>query len=358
MLHDFHFNQITAPLLDWYRSHARILPWREHITPYRVWISEIMLQQTRVEAVKPYFERFISALPTIRDLAACSEDQLLKLWEGLGYYNRARNLQTAAREIMGKYGGDLPADYDKLLSLKGIGHYTAGAIGSIAFGIPMPAVDGNVLRVIMRVCADDSDIAKQSVKKDVEQMLQQIIPPDCAADFNQALMELGAVVCLPNGAPECTKCPWESFCETRKSDIWDKIPYKTRAKQRRIEKYTILIISDGEKIVLRKRPSRGLLAGMYEFPNLEGHLNQEESLKCIRQMDLQPLHIRKLTDAKHIFSHVEWHMIGYMIRVDSLTIDKSGMLFVTIRDARENYPIPSAFAAYRQYLTDRDAQSP
>ncbi len=351
MIHDFDFNLITDPLLSWYSGHARVLPWRESVTPYRVWVSEIMLQQTRVEAVKPYFERFMAALPTIKDLAECREDRLLKLWEGLGYYNRVRNLQSAAREIMEKYGGQLPADYKKLLSLKGIGHYTAGAVSSIAFGIPMPAVDGNVLRVIMRVCADDSDIAKQSVKTEVEHTLQQIMPADRAADFNQALMELGATVCLPNGEPKCGECPWHSFCEARKQNLWSQLPRKTKAGPRRIEKRTVLLIRDGEKIVLHKRPGRGLLAGMYEFPNPEGHMSQEEALQEVRRMHLHPLQISRLTDARHIFSHVEWHMTGYMIRVDSLTREESGMLFVDIGDARASYPIPSAFAAYTKYLT-------
>ena len=354
MLHDFDFTQITAPLLSWYSGHARVLPWREQVTPYRVWVSEIMLQQTRVEAVKPYFERFMAALPAIEDLAGCREDRLLKLWEGLGYYNRVRNLQAAAVEIMEKYDGELPADYEKLLSLKGIGHYTAGAISSIAYGIPVPAVDGNVLRVILRVCADDSDIARRSVKTQVEHTLQKIIPHDRASAFNQALMELGATVCLPNGEPRCSECPWISFCEARKQDLWSLLPRKSKAKKRRVEQRTVLLIWDGEKIVLHRRPGRGLLAGLYEFPNPEGRLSEEEALAEVRRMKLQPLHIRTLTNAKHIFSHVEWHMTGYMIRVDSLTREASDLLFVEIAEIRNRYPIPSAFAAYRNYLDALD----
>ena len=247
MLQDFDFSKITEPLLAWYAGHARILPWREQITPYRVWVSEIMLQQTRVEAVKPYFERFMAALPSIKDLAVCPEDRLLKLWEGLGYYNRVRNLQAAAREVMETYHGELPADYGKLLSLKGIGRYTAGAICSIAYGIPAPAVDGNVLRVIMRVCADDSDIMKQSVKNRVEQTLLPVIPPDRAAAFTQALMELGATVCLPTGEPRCPECPWASFCEAKKQGIADRLPRKSKTAKRRIEDHTVLLIRDGGK---------------------------------------------------------------------------------------------------------------
>lgn len=355
-LENFDLNQIIEPLLEWFASHARVLPWREHVTPYRVWVSEIMLQQTRVEAVKPYFERFMSALPTIRDLAECEEERLLKLWEGLGYYNRVRNLQIAAQTVADKYGGELPADYDKILALKGIGHYTAGAISSIAFGIPMPAVDGNVLRVIMRVSADDSDIMSQAVKTRVEKALEEIIPAGRAADFNQALMELGATVCLPNGTPQCEVCPWNAFCEAKRLDIRNQLPVKKKAKARRLEDRTVLIIRDGDRIVLNKRPKRGLLAGLYEFPNVEGHLSEEEALKVVEHMDLQPLHIQKLEHAKHIFSHIEWHMIGYMIRVDSLSLEETngdagqGNLFLEVRDARENYPIPAAFAAYTAYM--------
>lgn len=353
MLEDFSLEIIVEPLLSWFRGNARILPWREQPTPYRVWVSEIMLQQTRVEAVKPYFHRFITALPDIRDLAECEEERLLKLWEGLGYYNRVRNMQTAARTVMEEYQGRLPADYEELLKLKGIGHYTAGAIASIAYKIPVPAVDGNVLRVITRVTADDSDIMKQSVRTKVEETIQKIIPEDAASEFNQALMELGATVCMPNGEPQCSKCPWKEFCEANRLGNWKTIPVKSKAKPRRIEDKTVFIIRDGEKIVLHKRPKKGLLAGLYEFPNTEGHLSKEEALQWVKEQKLNPLRIQKLESAKHIFSHVEWHMTGYVVRVDELAENKSGMLFVEIKDSEENYPIPAAFNAYTKYMNIR-----
>ena len=353
MRKDFKLDQIVRPLLEWFPGHARALPWREEITPYRVWVSEIMLQQTRVEAVKPYYERFLKELPTIRDLAECGEERLLKLWEGLGYYNRVRNMQAAAQTVMAEYGGELPADYEKLLTLKGIGHYTAGAIASIAYNIPVPAVDGNVLRVIMRVTADASDIMKQSVKTEVERKLAKIIPEHAAGIFNQALMELGATVCVPNGDPLCGQCPWQEFCAARREESWRTIPVKSRAKARRTEERTILIIRDGDKIVLRERPKKGLLAGLYEFPNIPGRLSQTEALRAVREWNLHPLHISRLEDAKHIFSHVEWHMTGYMIRVDSLTRENAGLLFVETAEAEEKYPIPSAFAAYTKYMNIR-----
>lgn len=347
---EFDLNQLTEPLLAWFSAHARILPWRENPTPYRVWVSEIMLQQTRVEAVKPYFERFIGELPTIQALAECPEEKLLKLWEGLGYYNRVRNMQTAANTVVEEYGGKLPADYEELQKLKGIGHYTAGAIASIAYGIEAPAVDGNVLRVITRVTKDESDIMKQSVKTEMERRLLQVIPKGQPGAYNQALMELGATVCLPNGQPLCGECPWKEFCLAKAENIIDRIPVKSKAKPRRIEKRTVLIIRDGERFVLRKRPGKGLLAGMYEFPNEEGTLSEEKALAIVNEMGLVPVRIQKLTDAKHIFSHVEWHMTGYAIRVAALEEEKEQLLFVEAEDTKERYPIPSAFAAYTDYV--------
>ena len=305
--------QIVTPLLSWYDKHARVLPWREDTAAYRVWVSEIMLQQTRVEAVKPFFERFIKALPEA--LAEADEERLMKLWEGLGYYNRVRNMQKAARVIVSEYGGDFPADYEKLLSLPGLGHYTAGAVSSIAFGIPMPAVDGNVLRVLSRVTASYEDVLKQSVKTAMEAEVKKIIPADRAGDFNQALIEIGAIVCVPNGKAKCEICPLAFLCEAYKKGIVDELPKKKVKKERRIEDRTILILKEGDRVGIRKRPSKGLLAGLYELPGLEGHLSDEEVLAQVKAWGYAPLRILPLTGAKHIFSHVEWHMTGYALTV-------------------------------------------
>lgn len=353
-IEEYNLKDLAEPLLEWYAACARALPWREVPSPYRVWVSEIMLQQTRVEAVKPYFERFVAELPDVASLAACEEERLLKLWEGLGYYNRVRNMQTAARQVMEEYGGELPSEYEQLLQLKGIGHYTAGAVASIAYGKPVPAVDGNVLRVISRVAADDRDIMKQSVRTNMERQLLEIIPEDNAGAFNQALMELGATVCLPNGEPKCSDCPWKQLCLARKEQKITELPVKRKETRRRREERTILIIRDGEKLVLHKRPKQGLLAGMYEFPNISGFLDEKEAVACVRNMNLNPLRIEKLSDAKHIFSHVEWHMKGYMIRVEALEEDEqSNYLFAEAADFKENYPMPSAFAAYTDMLSIR-----
>lgn len=343
--------QIVKPLLSWYDGHARVLPWREDNSPYRVWVSEIMLQQTRVEAVKPFFERFLYALPDVQALADCPEDKLLKLWEGLGYYNRVRNMQKAARVITEEYGGEFPADYEKLLALPGIGHYTAGAIGSIAFGIRMPAVDGNVLRVISRVKASYEDVLKQSVKTAMEQEIQKIIPADRAGDFNQALIEIGAIVCVPNGKARCEECPLAFCCEAKKRQIVDELPKKKAKKERRLEARTVLILREGDRVAIRKRGPKGLLAGLYELPNLEGHLSEDEVLDYVRGLSLSPLRILPLEGARHIFSHVEWRMTGYAVSLEETeNMNQDGLFFIDAKETEEKYPIPAAFAAYVRYM--------
>ena len=356
MLTEFHLENLIEPLLEWFAGHARVLPWREEATPYRVWVSEIMLQQTRVEAVKPYFERFLAKLPDVQALAECPEDELLKLWEGLGYYNRVRNMQKAAIQVMGAYDGVLPADYEKLLTLKGIGSYTAGAIASIAYQIPVPAVDGNVFRVLTRVSLDDTDIMKASFRKTVEQELRTVMEGmKEPGTFNQALMELGATVCVPNGAPLCEECPWKELCMARKENRIAEFPVKSKAKARRIEQRTVFVIRDNDKVAIQKRPKKGLLAGLYELPNIEGTFTKEEALDYVKSMHLAPIRILELEPAKHIFSHIEWQMQGYMILVEEAGFSGeeqvgSDMLFVDAASSQEHYAIPSAFAAYVKYM--------
>ncbi len=340
-------DSIGEPLLAWYDRGRRILPWREEPTPYHVWVSEIMLQQTRVEAVKPYYDRFMKQLPDIASLAKAEEEVLLKLWEGLGYYNRVRNLNKAAVLIMEEYGGRMPDSYEELLKLPGIGSYTAGAIASIAYGKPVPAVDGNVLRVLARLRLDERDIMQANVKKQIEEELSYSMPRDRAGDFNQALMELGAMVCIPNGAPKCMECPWEKLCLAHKEGREQEFPVKTKKKARTIEKKTILLIRDENKAALKKRPDKGLLAGMYEFPWIEGKLTEKEVLSYLKEIGLSVLHIKPLTESKHIFTHKEWHMTGYAVRVDELAPKiENDMIYVNQKEAIEKYPIPSAFAAY------------
>lgn len=339
---------MNGPLLHWYEHHARVLPWREDPKPYRVWISEIMLQQTRVEAVKPYFERFMQELPTIQALAEVAEDRLLKLWEGLGYYNRARNLQKAAQILMKDYRGEMPSEYEELLKLPGIGSYTAGAIASIAFGTPVPAVDGNVLRVISRVLASRRDILKQATKTWMETELVQTMPADAASHFNQGLIEIGAVVCIPNGEPKCPNCPLASICLARKKDLIAEIPVKTKAKKRRIEKKTVLVVEYEDRIGLRKRPDQGLLASLYELPNVEGHLLPEELAEALALAPDMIANVKELPAAKHVFSHVEWHMIGYYVWLKKNIPD--GYLAIEKEQIFADYALPNAFHAYTKQI--------
>ena len=348
-------DKAVRPLLAWYDRGNRILPWRTDPTPYHVWLSEIMLQQTRVEAVKPYYDRFLRELPDIQSLSEAEEEQLLKLWEGLGYYNRARNLKKAAEQIVEKYDGRMPDDYEALLALPGIGSYTAGAIASIAYGKVKPAVDGNVLRILARLRKDDRNIQDTKVKRDIEEELTEIIPGDRPGDFNQALMELGAMVCIPNGTAKCSVCPWENICEAHRDGVISEYPKKTGKKPRTIEKKTILVIRDEDKLALHKRPEKGLLAGMYEFPSMDGWHGEEDVIAYLKQMGLKTIRIKKLAGSKHIFTHKEWHMTGYAIRVDELeradiSEKPDEFLYVTPAQIEKKYPIPSAFATYMEAL--------
>ncbi len=351
--------RICFPLLDWYHSNRRELAWREHPLPYYVWVSEIMLQQTRVEAVKPYFARFVRELPDIDSLARCPENRLLKLWEGLGYYNRVKNLQKAAKIVIKTYGGQLPADEDALKSLPGIGSYTAGAIASIAFGICAPAVDGNVLRVLSRIegrldCIDDAKVKKafeDRIRRYLEWRSGEVLP----GEFNQALMELGAMICLPNGEPDCAACPIGGQCIAARDKMTDQIPVRRKKKERRIEEKTVLVIRDTTQTVLRRRPPGGLLGGLWELPNADGCLSAAEAVKAAQDLGVYALRITSLPASKHIFSHVEWHMTGYLILVqemDQNELDKSCIVTEPVQ-AQKQYSIPTAFAAYTRYLDIR-----
>lgn len=337
----------AEPLVAWYRENHRQLPWRENPDAYRVWVSEIMLQQTRVEAVKPYYERFLNTFPDVETLASAEEDKLMKMWEGLGYYNRVRNMQKAAKQIVAEHGGHFPQSYDEILKLSGIGNYTAGAISSFAFGIAKPAVDGNVLRVVSRLLASDADIMKAGVRTEIEKLLEEVIPVDAAGDFNQGLIELGAIVCVPNGEPKCEICPLVHLCRAKAQGIQMELPVRTKAKARRIEKKTILIFKDNEMTAIRKRPAKGLLAGLYELPNVEGHLTRKQVIEYGKSIGLTPVRVKKLPAAKHIFSHVEWHMVGYEVLVDELEKNCSEeMIFARSGEINERYSIPSAFETY------------
>lgn len=358
-------SKIVQPLLTWYDQGHRILPWRLSKNPYYIWISEIMLQQTRVEAVKPYFERFIHEFPTIEAVANAEEEQLLKMWEGLGYYNRVRNIQKTAKILMAEYDGIIPADYNVLKSFPGIGNYTAGAVSSIAYNVVAPAVDGNVMRVISRIEERTDDIMRQSSKTSVEQALLNVMPQQRAGDFNQALMELGASICVPNGAPICDACPVRNLCGAYVHNRIDELPVKSQKKARKIEYRTVLLIQDGNKVAIHKRDNKGLLAGLYEFPNILEQMSEQEAINYVKKIDLIPLQVSRLEDSKHIFSHIEWRMRGYSIKVASLDSvsyynnennELENLIFVDQRETEDHYAIPAAFSAYTKYLNIRLGQ--
>jgi A/G-specific adenine glycosylase len=328
--------QLPGLLVPWFLREKRDLEWRKNPTPYRVWISEIMLQQTRVEAVKPYYDRFLAELPDVAALAAVDEPHLLKLWEGLGYYRRARNLQAAARKIMRERCGVFPSDYDGVRSLPGVGDYTAGAILSIAFGKPFPAVDGNVLRVVSRLAASRVDTDAPKTRRELTDALAAVYPPEQCSEFTQSLMELGATVCLPNGAPLCTACPLAGICAASKKRLTDVIPVRKGKAARPVKNFSVVVLRNSAgRFAVRRRPETGLLAGLYEFPNLEG-LPGETALKTA----FHAVRIAKSGAARHIFTHVEWNMTLYLAETDD---PPDGFEWVPRDALRSKTAIPSAF---------------
>jgi len=337
------FARLPAALLPWYRANARDLPWRKTEDPYRIWVSEIMLQQTRVAAVLGYYARFLAAFPTVEALAEAPEDHLMKLWEGLGYYSRARNLQKAARRVV-ELGG-FPDTYQGLLALPGIGDYTASAIASAAFGAREAAVDGNVLRVVTRLTDCHDDIADPKTKKAIRARVQASMPHE-AADirvFNQAMMELGATVCAPNGPPKCDVCPAAALCLGHARGTAEALPVKAAKKARRVEEKTVFLLLREGRAALRRRPGTGLLAGLWEFPNVEGALDEAAAPAAVAAWGLEAKNWKNKLTAKHIFTHVEWHMTGYTLEVagdgpaDFVWVDGPGLAA---------HAVPSAFAKY------------
>ena len=376
-----YLQRIVPALMEWYPNHKRDLPWRVHPLPYYVWISEVMLQQTRVETVIPYYLRFLKKLPSVGDLAGCPPEELMKLWEGIGYYSRARNLQKAAKVVMELYGGSMPGTKEELLKLPGIGSYTASAISSIAYGRCEAAVDGNVLRVSTRLLEDSACIDEPRVKKRWEEIwtavmrqYQESHPEEASfpGTFNQAMMEIGATVCVPGGTPVCSRCPLSAFCLAHLHAKELLYPVRKTKRPRRVEKRTVLLLTDGGRIALRKRSGKGLLAGMWELPNEEGMLTQEEALSYAEGLGLSPLRIRPLPHARHIFTHIEWEMTGWQVLAETLddlktcgmepighapaaaetAADRTGSYgsgswaLVSVQQAERQYAIPAAFSAY------------
>ena len=337
---------IAQPLVQWYLAHERAFPWRTQPSPYRVWVSEIMLQQTRIEAALPYFERFMAALPTVRNLAEAPEEVILKLWEGLGYYSRVRNLQKAAQAIMRDHGGELPSDYDELRKLPGIGEYTAGAIASMAFGKREAAVDGNVLRVLARLTDDDRDVMQTVPRRELSNLAKSLVPADNPGAFNQGLMELGETICLPNAMPKCSECPVREFCVVAGTERAKELPTRAAPKARRVEHRTVYTVITNEptpRVLLHKRPPRGLLSGLWELPNvLHG---AEDDLSFLKPFFSEAT---ALPSGRHVFSHVEWQMSGVQLTVSPFTPPK-GYVFVTAEELAA-VTLPTAFRTYTTAL--------
>ncbi len=343
---------LAAVLPGWFAENQRDLPWRRDREPYHVWLSEIMLQQTRVEAVKGYYSRFLAAVPDIPALAQADPELLHKLWEGLGYYSRVRNLQAAAKQILEEHGGVFPSDYSGVRALKGVGDYTAGAICSICFGQPTPAVDGNVLRVVTRLTADPSPINEDATKKAVREKLAAVYPAGQCGVFTQSLMELGATVCLPNAAPRCAVCPAADFCLARQNGDWQNYPVKAEKRPRRVEELTVFVLDYQGSFALRRRPDSGLLAGLWEFPNVPGHLTGQQAADQAAAWGLRPRQILKSAERSHLFTHVEWKM-----RCWYLTCAEPGGGFVWAGqdELDDRYALPTAFRMFRQAQKDMES---
>ena len=338
--------EAASRICEWYAASRRVLPWREDPTPYHTWIAEIMLQQTRIEAVIPYYQRFLKALPDIPSLAAVSEDRLLKLWEGLGYYSRARNLKKAAMLLTENYGGELPASAEELRKLPGIGDYTAGSIASISFGLPEPAVDGNVLRVLSRLLACPDDIAKTAVRRRATELLREAYPTGREAGvLTEGIMELGETVCLPNAVPRCGSCPLRTVCLAHLAGEELSYPVKSAAGKRRVEEKTVFLLRCGDRFALRRRPEQGLLAGLWEFPNAEGHLDEQEALRQIGGWGLRAESLSFCGEARHIFTHVEWQMTGYLA---VCTEAGAGFQWCSAEEIDSLYSLPTAFRFYKE----------
>jgi A/G-specific adenine glycosylase len=333
-------------LIIWYEQNRRHIPWREDPLPYHVYLSEIMLQQTQVDTVRSYYERFLKAFPTITDLAKASEDQVLKLWEGLGYYSRGRNLHNAAEEIVAHFGGEVPMAKEDLLSLPGIGAYTARAIRAIGFHQKEIAVDGNLIRVYSRL-AEDPESNLEAMKEHCESFFLMELQDEDPSSFNQALMDLGEMVCLPKGEPLCDVCPFKANCLAHQHQSIAYYPAPKKAKEKREESWTVLLFVTGDEVAIQQRPSSGLLASLYQFPMLQGIRNKDE-LKKSKYAIQSCVDLGKAT---HTFSHLVWHLQGYRIEVQE-PFKEAGLLWVKIADLKKRYSIPSAFAYYKKNLLE------
>ena len=335
--------QISKPIVEWYQKEDKNLLWKQDKEPYHIWISEIMLQQTRIEAVKKYYERFIKELPTVYDLAKIDDEKLLKLWEGLGYYSRARNLKKAANIIVSEYNGIVPKQYAELIKLPGIGEYTAGAIASISNNEKVPAVDGNVLRVMSRIIGSKENILHPETKKKITKIVQKILPEE-AGDFNEGIMEIGEKICLPNGRPLCDKCPIKDFCVANKKNMIEEIPVRIKDTKRKIQNKTVFVLYtiDG-KIAICKRKDKGILAGLYELPNVEDFVEEGDVRECLKKWDIRLEKVIAKGQKKHVFTHIVWQMKYYEIVVSEAN---ESFIWASKKELDKGYVLPTAFAKF------------
>ena len=340
------YQRLPKRLLNWYQQNARQLPWRENCDPYPVWLSEIMLQQTRVDTVIDYYNRFLEIFPTIHELAAADEERVLKMWEGLGYYSRARNLHKTAKIIVEEYEGKFPRTYQELLKLPGIGSYTAGAISSISFNLPLAAVDGNVLRVISRITEDYRCIDEEKTKKDIGNRLGEVYPRNRCGDFTQSLMELGATICLPNGLPLCEECPMMDLCMANKNKVQGLLPVRKEKSPRKIQQRTLFIFHSQDRIALQKRKEKGVLEGLWELPNIDGILEESEVSLYVEKLGGLGYVIKKKKKGQHIFTHIKWEMVCYDIHCPSTF---GPYIWADPQAIEKEYSIPTAF---KKFLMD------
>ena len=330
-------------LLSWYDRCARDLPWRGFHDAYRTWVSEAMLQQTRVETVLSYYERFLSRFPSLPSLAAASEAEVLKEWEGLGYYSRARNLWKGARQVVSDYGGILPRDPALLRKISGIGPYTAGAIASIAYDIPVPAVDGNVIRVLSRVFGIRSDALESVTRHRIEELAASLVPAHRPGDYNQAVMDLGATVCVP-GTPDCGRCPLSAFCDAFRAGDAVDLPVLPKARPQKVIPYAVLLIRSGNRVLMRQRTER-LLQGLWCFPMLEGACTVDELAPVVqKKLSLFCTGLKDAGPARHVFTHQIWQMQLYTMDAEASASAPAGYVFVPL-DQLSSLPLPVAMNA-------------
>jgi A/G-specific adenine glycosylase len=350
-LQNFNILGFQHDLLSWYKANKRNLPWRKDQDPYKVWVSEIMLQQTKVDTVIPYFYNFLEKFPTVYDLAVAEEQEVLKAWEGLGYYSRARNLQYAVREVVEKYDGHVPDQPEQLEKLKGIGSYTKGAILSIAFNKPEPAVDGNVMRVFSRLLTINDDIAQPKTKKRFELITREVISHDDPSSFNQAIMDLGATICTPK-SPSCLLCPVQEHCQAYSAGMEEQLPVKSKAKKnKKIPYYVLQIRNENGEVAIEKRKDEGLLANLWQFPMVPLNEIDKSNIEewIYRQYGIRIKKGKSLGELRHVFSHITWELEIHPAQVIEEDKHNECLNFVPVEKLRD-YPFPVSHQKMMQYL--------